>query len=108
MGPSGVINGILSDLIRSRTDRMTTAGSVRRTGHVVGVRVRGMRVWPSTVSNLNKKIYGTIENMAHPADRRGASLHVHRGIVLKRSWAGEARNISLLVAIGVNGEGYAF
>ena len=26
------------------------------------------------------------------------------GIVLKRSWAGEARNLSLLVAIGFNGE----
>jgi peptidoglycan hydrolase-like protein with peptidoglycan-binding domain len=26
--------------------------------------------------------------------------------VLKRSWAGEVRNVSLLVAIGVNGEGY--
>jgi transposase-like protein len=26
--------------------------------------------------------------------------------VLKRSWAGEVRNISLLVAIGVNAEGY--
>jgi putative transposase len=26
--------------------------------------------------------------------------------VLKRSWAGEVRNASLLVAIGVNGEGY--
>ena len=47
-------------------------------------------------------------DMAQPADRRRASLHLPRGIVLKRSWAGEARNISLLVAIGVNGEGYAF
>jgi hypothetical protein len=28
------------------------------------------------------------------------------GIVLKRSWADEVRNVSLLVAIGVNGEGY--
>ena len=28
------------------------------------------------------------------------------GIVLKRSWAGEVRNISLLVAIGVNSDGY--
>ena len=28
------------------------------------------------------------------------------GIVLKRSWAGEVRNVSLLVAIAVNGEGY--
>jgi transposase-like protein len=26
--------------------------------------------------------------------------------VLKRSWAGEVRNVSLLVAIGVNAEGY--
>jgi putative transposase len=28
------------------------------------------------------------------------------GIVLKRSWAGEVRNVSLLVAIAVTGEGY--
>ncbi len=28
------------------------------------------------------------------------------GIVLKRSWAGEVRNVSLLVAIGVNDDGY--
>jgi putative transposase len=27
-------------------------------------------------------------------------------IVLKRTWAGEVRNVSLLVAIGVNAEGY--
>ena len=28
------------------------------------------------------------------------------GIVLKRSWAGEVRNVSLLVAIAVNADGY--
>jgi putative transposase len=28
------------------------------------------------------------------------------GIALKRSWAGEVRNVSPLVTIGVNGEGY--
>ena len=28
------------------------------------------------------------------------------GIVMKRSWAGEVRNVSLLVAIAVNAEGY--
>jgi transposase-like protein len=28
------------------------------------------------------------------------------GIVLKRSWAGEVSNVSVLVAIGVNREGY--
>jgi hypothetical protein len=28
------------------------------------------------------------------------------GIVMKRTWAGEVRNVSLLVAIGVNDEGF--
>ena len=28
------------------------------------------------------------------------------GIVLKRTWAGEVRNVSVLVAIGVDAEGY--
>ena len=28
------------------------------------------------------------------------------GIVMKRTWAGEVRNVSLLVAIGLNAEGY--
>lgn len=30
----------------------------------------------------------------------------HRAQALKRSWAGEVRNVPLLVAISVNGEGY--
>jgi len=33
-------------------------------------------------------------------------LCLSRRIVLKRSWAGEVRNVSLLVAIGVNESGY--
>ena len=44
--------------------------------------------------------------LAQPADRGRASLRYLDGIVLKRSWAGEVRNVSLLVAIAVNGEGY--
>src|SRR5262249_2808514 len=62
----------------------------------------GTRVSTSTVSDLNKKIYGTIEawrNREHP-------YFYLDGIVLKRSWAGEVRNVSLLVAIGVNESGY--
>ena len=44
--------------------------------------------------------------LAQPADR-GRHPYVYLdGIVLKRTWAGEVRNVSLLVAIGVNGEGY--
>jgi Transposase, Mutator family len=36
----------------------------------------------------------------------GGRTPVRLGIVVKRSWAGEVRNVSLLVAIGVNAEGY--
>jgi putative transposase len=46
--------------------------------------------------------------MAEPADHRHAPLlYVYLdGIVLKRSWAGEVRNVLLLVATSVNSEGY--
>ena len=66
----------------------------------------GTRVSPATVSNLNKKIYGTIEAWRNRAIS-GEHPYVYLdGIVLKRTWAGEVRNVSLLVATSVNGEGY--
>ena len=50
----------------------------------------------------HKKIYGTIEAWRNPPIE-GEHPYVYLdGIVLKRSWAGEVRNVSLLVAIGVN------
>src|SRR5262249_21605083 len=62
--------------------------------------------WPSTVSDLNKKIYGTIEAWRNrPIEGEHPYVYLD-GIVLKRSWAGEVRNVSLLVAIGVNESGY--
>ena len=84
--------------------------------YVAGVSVRrveditealwGTRVSPSTVSDLNKKIYGTIEAWRNrPIEGEHPYVYLD-GIVLKRSWAGEVRNVSLLVAIRVNGEGY--
>jgi len=58
------------------------------------------------VSDLNKKIYGTIEAWRNrPIEGEHPYVYLD-GIVLKRSWAGEVRNVSLLVAIGVNSEGY--
>ena len=55
---------------------------------------------------LNKKIYGTIEAWRNrPIDGEHPYVYLD-GIVLKRCWAGEVRNVSVLVAIGVNGEGY--
>ena len=60
---------------------------------------------PSTVSDLNKKIYRTNEDWRNrPIE--GEYPHIYLdGIMLKRSWAGEVRNVSLLVAIGVNENG---
>ena len=66
----------------------------------------GTRVSPGTVSNLNKNIYAKIEEWRHrPIEGDHPHLYLD-GIVMKRSWAGEVRNVSLLVASAVNAEGY--
>jgi transposase-like protein len=79
--------------------------SVRRVEDITEA-LWGTRVSPSTVSELNKKIYGTIETWRNrPIEVEHPYVYLD-GIVLKRSWAGEVRNVSLLVAIGVNSDGY--
>ena len=66
----------------------------------------GTRVSPSTVSNLNKKVYGRIQKwLEEPIT--GEYVYVFLdGIWLKRSWAGEVKNVSVLVAVGVDRSGY--
>jgi transposase-like protein len=79
--------------------------SVRRVEDVTEA-LWGTRVSPSTVSNLNKKIYAKIEAWRN---RRIEGEHPYLyldGIVMKRAWAGEVRNVSLLVASAVNSEGF--
>ncbi len=79
--------------------------SVRRVEDITEA-LWGTRVSPGTVSNLNKKIYEQIEAWRNKPIE-GSHPYVYLdGLVLKRSWAGEVRNVSLLVAIGVNQEGY--
>ena len=79
--------------------------SVRRVEDITEA-LWGTRVSPSTVSDLNKKIYETIEAWRNrPIEGEHPYVYLD-GIVMKRSWAGEVRNVSLLVAIAVNGEGY--
>ena len=79
--------------------------SVRRVEDITEA-LWGTRVSPSTVSDLNKKIYGTIEAWRNrPIEGEHPYVYLD-GIVLKRSWAGEVRNVSLLVAIDVNESGY--
>ena len=79
--------------------------SVRRVEDITEA-LWGTRVSPSTVSNLNKKIYAKIETWRN---RRIEGEHPYLyldGIVMKRTWAGEVRNVSLLVASAVNSEGF--
>ncbi len=79
--------------------------SVRRVEDITEA-LWGTRVSPSTVSDLNKKIYATIDAWRNrPIEGEHPYVYLD-GIVLKRTWAGEVRNVSLLVAIAVNAEGY--
>src|SRR6266508_906893 len=77
--------------------------SVRRVEDITEA-LWGTRVSPSTVSDLNKKIYGTIETWRNrPIEGEHPYVYLDE---LERRWAGEVRNVSLLVAIGVNERGY--
>ena len=79
--------------------------SVRRVEDITEA-LWGSRVSPGTVSNLNKKIYAKIEEWRHrPIEGEYPYLYLD-GIVMKRTWAGEVRNVSLLVASAVNKDGY--
>lgn len=66
----------------------------------------GTRVSSGTVSNLNKKVYKHIETWrSRPIEGDYPYVYLD-GIVLKRSWAGEIKNVSVLVAIGVDQDGF--
>jgi len=78
--------------------------SVRRVEDITQA-LWGTRVSSGTVSRLNQKIYKQIEQWRmRPIQGKHAFVYLD-GICLKRSWAGEVRNVSVLVAIGVNQEG---
>ena len=79
--------------------------SVRRVEDITQA-LWGTKVSPSTVSNLNKKVYGRIEKwLNEPIEGKYPYVFLD-GIWLKRSWGGEVRNVSVLVAIGVDEQGY--
>jgi putative transposase len=86
--------------------KMYLAGvSVRRVEDITEA-LWGTRVSPGTVSRLNQKIYAQITAWRNrPIEGTHPYVYLD-GIVLKRSWAGEVRNVSLLVAIGVSAEGF--
>lgn len=79
--------------------------SVRRVEDITQA-LWGTKVSPGTVSNLNQKIYERIEEWRNrPIESHFPYVYLD-GIVLKRTWGGEVRNVSVLVATGVSLNGY--
>ncbi len=79
--------------------------SVRRVEDITEA-LWGTRVSPGTVSNLNKKIYEQIEVWRNRPLKGSYPFVYLDGIWLKRSWGGSVENVSVLVGIGINEEGY--
>ncbi|MCR4320059.1 MAG: IS256 family transposase, partial [Candidatus Brocadiaceae bacterium] len=79
--------------------------SVRRVEDITEA-LWGTKVSPSTLSELNKKVYVNIEKwLASPIEGEHPYVYLD-GMYLKRSWGGEVRNVSVLIAVGVNRDGY--
>lgn len=79
--------------------------SVRRVEDITEA-LWGTKVSPSTVSELNQKVYKQIDAWRNrPIEGEHPYVYLD-GISLKRSWGGEVRNVSVLVAIGVSHDGF--
>jgi len=79
--------------------------SVRRVEDITQA-LWGTRVSASTVSDLNQKIYGKINEWRERSLVGDFPYVFLDGLWLKRSWGGEVKNVSVLVAIGVSQSGY--
>ena len=79
--------------------------SVRRVEDITQA-LWGTRVSASTVSDLNQKIYKQIEDWRQQPLVGEFPYVFLDGLWLKRSWGGEVKNVSVLVAIGVAQSGY--
>lgn len=79
--------------------------SVRRVEDITEA-LWGSKVSPGTISNLNQKAYAHIEEWRQRKLTQEYPYLYVDGIYLKRSWGGEIQNVSVLVALGVNNEGY--
>jgi len=79
--------------------------SMRRVEDITEV-LWGVRTSASTVSQMAQKVYGQIEAWRN-RKIEGEHAYVYLdGIWLKRSWGGEVKNVAVLIAIGVDQEGY--
>ena len=79
--------------------------SVRRVEDITEA-LWGTRVSPGTISELNKKVYVHIDAWRNrPLKSRYPYVYLD-GMYLKRNWGGEYENVSILIAMAVNEEGY--
>lgn len=66
----------------------------------------GTKVSPSTINNLNQKVYEHIEAWrTRPLSGAYSYVYVDR-VYLKRSWGGEIQNVPILIAIGIRSDGH--
>lgn len=66
----------------------------------------GASVSASTVSNLNEKAFEAVEEWRSRSLTCEYPYVYIDGIYLKRSWGGSFENVAVMVAIGVNSDGY--
>ena len=66
----------------------------------------GTRVSSGTVSRLNQKIYRHIEAWRNREIADEFPYLYLDGVILKRSWGGEGRNVAVLVGIGIGTDGF--
>lgn len=79
--------------------------SVRRVEDITEA-LWGNRVSAGTVSRLNQKVYKRIDAWRNePIEGKHTYVYLD-GLVLKRTWAGEVRHVSVLVAVGVDQDGF--
>ncbi len=79
--------------------------SVRRVEDITEA-LWGTRVSPGTISELNKKVYVHIDAWRNRPLKKEYPYVYLDGIYLKRNWGGEYENVSILIAMAVNEEGY--
>lgn len=79
--------------------------SVRRVEDITEA-LWGTKVSAGTISELNKKVYVHIEDWRNRQLKNIYPYVYLDGIYLKRNWGGEFENVAVLVAIGVNDDGY--
>jgi transposase-like protein len=79
--------------------------SVRRVEDITEA-LWGMKVSAGTVSDLNQKMYERIDKWRNKPIKGNYPYVYLDGVSLKRTWAGEVKNVAVLVAVGVGADGY--